>query len=210
MKTVTCAYRPWRAQQAFTLVEVMVALSILSLVMLATVTGLRTLANTQLAIERTTSRIDEVRTVSGFIRDTLESAILDSRSGRRTRGASASVASGSSFFELSRYSVAWKATVLFGENFGGSYLVRVAREDDQLVLRWQEPSAKGAAGDWAEAQSRILVTDLEEFEVTYKPDFFQPWTDEARRDSSPQLVRMQIKSRGKYWPDLILRVPRTR
>ena len=186
MKTVTCAYRPWRAQQAFTLVEVMVALSILSLVMLATVTGLRTLANTQLAIERTTSRIDEVRTVSGFIRDTLESAILDSRSGRRTRGASASVASGSSFFELSRYSVAWKATVLFGENFGGSYLVRVAREDDQLVLRWQEPSAKGAAGDWAEAQSRILVTDLEEFEVTYKPDFFQPWTDEARRDSSPR------------------------
>lgn len=210
MKIVTDEYGPWRAQQAFTLVEVMVALSILSLVMLATVTGLRTLANTQLAIERTTSRIDEVRTVSSFIRNTLDSAILDSRSGRRTRGTSASVASGTSFFELSPHSVAWKATILFGENYGGSFLVRVAREDGQLVLRWQEPPAKGTAGDWAEAESRILVSGLEEFEVTYKPDFFQPWTDESKRDSSPQLVRMQIKSRGKYWPDLILRVPRTR
>ena len=49
-------------QRGFTLVEVMVALTILSLVMLATVTGLRTLANTQVAIERMTSRVDEVRT----------------------------------------------------------------------------------------------------------------------------------------------------
>ena len=47
--------------RGFTLVEVMVALTILSLVMMATVTGLRTLANTQTAIERATHRVDEIR-----------------------------------------------------------------------------------------------------------------------------------------------------
>ena len=52
--------------QGFTLIEVMVALTILSLVLMVTVTGLSTLANTQSAIERMTSRIDEVRSVSIF------------------------------------------------------------------------------------------------------------------------------------------------
>ena len=39
-----------RAAGGFTLVEVVVALTILALIMLATVTGLRTLANTQGAV----------------------------------------------------------------------------------------------------------------------------------------------------------------
>ena len=52
----------------------MVALTILSLVMMVTVTGLSTLANTQSAIERMTSRVDEVRSVSIFLRDLLTSA----------------------------------------------------------------------------------------------------------------------------------------
>ena len=60
----------------FTLVEVVVALTILSLIMLATVTALRTLANTQGTLERVTARIDEVRTVSGFLRDLMEAAVV--------------------------------------------------------------------------------------------------------------------------------------
>ena len=55
-----------RAVGGFTLVEVMVALAIFSLVMLATVTGFRTLSNTAATIDRMTDRIDEVRSVSAF------------------------------------------------------------------------------------------------------------------------------------------------
>ena len=71
---MTRGFRSTVAAEGFTLVEVMVALTILSLVMMATVTGLRTLANTQSAIERMTSRVDEVRSVSIFLRDLLTSA----------------------------------------------------------------------------------------------------------------------------------------
>ena len=49
-----------RVAAGFTLVEVVVALSILSLVMLTTITGLRTLANTQGALDRLTNRVDQV------------------------------------------------------------------------------------------------------------------------------------------------------
>ena len=101
------------------------ALSILALIMLATVTGLRTLARTQVALERVTERVDEVRTVSTFLRSTFESAILASQGGRLSLGGTRA---GKNYFELTRDSVAWKSTVLFGESYGGSYLVRVARE----------------------------------------------------------------------------------
>ena len=55
--------------QGFTLVEVMVSLAILSLVMLVTVSGFRTLGNTATSISAMTGRTDELRSVSMFLRD---------------------------------------------------------------------------------------------------------------------------------------------
>ena len=194
-------------QRGFTLVEVMVAITILSLIMLATVTALRTLAGTQVALERVTDRVDEVRTVSTFLRSTFESAILSRQGGRLSLGGSKA---DKSYFELSADSVAWKSTVLFGESYGGSYLVRVAKEDDELVLRWQEPNPRGLADDWEKAGSRVLVESLEEFSLSYRSSFAADWSSAIDRKIIPDLVRMQIKSSGRYWPDLILRVGRTR
>jgi general secretion pathway protein J len=190
-------------QSGFTLVEVMVALTILSLVMLATVTGLRTLANTQVAVERLTSRVDEVRTVSGFLRDALESAVVPVKQSRLSSGGGSSE---KIFFVASRESLAWKATVLFGEGYGGSYLVRVAREEDRLVLRWQEPTPSGSPTDWSEAVSRTLVNDLDELKLSFRPNFAGPWVDSIERGSVPVLVRLQVQAAGRYWPDLIIRV----
>ena len=55
-----------RPNRGFTLIEVVVSLAILSLVLLGTVTGLRTLGNTQESLERVTDRAEEVRTVRFF------------------------------------------------------------------------------------------------------------------------------------------------
>ena len=72
-----------RRRRGFTLIEMSVALVVLSLIMLATVTALRTLGNTQVAVDRLTLRNDEIRSVSSFLRDALESAILGGGTGRR-------------------------------------------------------------------------------------------------------------------------------
>ena len=72
------------ASRGFTLIEVVVSLAILSLVLLGTVTGLRTLGNTQVSLERVTQRADEVRTVSAFLRDLMEAAVVGSGSGGLT------------------------------------------------------------------------------------------------------------------------------
>ena len=128
----------------------MIALAILSLVMLATTTGLRTLANTQVAIERQTERIDEVRAVSSFIRETMESAI---GGGNQSRFSHGGMRSESAYLEISRNSLAWKSTVLFGESFGGTYLLRIAQEGSELVLRWQNPAVRGGSAFSSSASS---------------------------------------------------------
>ena len=194
-----------RQSTGFTLVEVVVALSILSLVMLVTVTGLRTLANTQTALERMTDRIDEVRTVSAFVRDTMESAVVGGGPGELSLGGSGSEKKG--YFALSPDALAWRSTILIGESFGGSYLLRVAREDDLLVLRWQQADARGEPGDWAAADARTLVSDLEEFEVSWRDSYNGEWRQDWVPGDEALWVKLQIRASDRYWPELIMQVP---
>jgi len=196
-----------RVFKGFTLVEVVVALAILSLVMLTTITGLRTLANTQTALDRMTGRIDEVRSVSSFLRDTLESAAIGSSgTGGLSLGGDDRE---SAYFNLTPDSLTWKSTILIGESFGGTYLLRVAREDDLLVLRWQEPGPSGEPQqDWNQAQERTLVEDVEEFELAWRPESGDDWRRQWGPGDTARWVRFQLRASGRYWPDLIMQVPR--
>jgi general secretion pathway protein J len=191
--------------RGFTLVEVMVALTILSLVMMATVTGLRTLANTQVAIERAAHRIDEIRSVSSFLRDILGSAVVGEDPGGlgRITGEVTYFLWGSDFLEL-------ESTVLFGERYGGSYLIRVGKENSALVLRWQEPPASGVPEDWEGASSRVMIENLEEFSLAIRGEYGEDWSSRTSvgDESLPVLVRLQMKAAGRDWPDLILQVQR--
>ena len=194
-----------RQSTGFTLVEVVVALSILSLVMLVAVTGLRTLANTQTALERMTDRIDEVRTVSAFVRDTMESAVVGGGPGELSLGGSGSEKKG--YFALFPDALAWRSTILIGESFGGSYLLRVAMGDDLLVLRWQQADARGEPGDWAAADARTLVSDLEEFEVSWRDSYNGEWRQDWVPGDEALWVKLQIRASDRYWPELIMQVP---
>lgn len=193
-------------QRGFTLVEVMVALTILSMVLLGTVTGMRTLGNTQASIERATERVDEIRTVSGFLRQLMESAVVGGKGGLTLGGGSLEA----TYFRLGTGFVEWKTNLMFGEAYGGVHLVRIADEEGQLMLRWLEPEQKQPDEErWLDAPSRPLVDDLEEFNLLARGDFRADWTGDWEESAmAPALVRLQIKSSGRYWPDLIMQVQR--
>ncbi|TDG16021.1 general secretion pathway protein GspJ [Seongchinamella unica] len=184
----------------------MVALTILTMVLLATVTGMRTLGNTQVSIERATSRVDEIRTVSEFLRDLMESTIVGGKGGL-TMGGGAREAT---YFRLSEGAVEWKTNILFGEAYGGAHVVRIAKEGDQLVLRWLEPStARPDAELWAQAPARTLVSEIQEFSVAVREQYWLDWQQDRKESATaPALLRLQIKSSGRFWPDLIMQVQR--
>jgi len=196
---------PARYGGGFTLVEAVVALTILALVMLVTVTALRTLANTQVSVERRTADVDEIRSVSSFLRDLFESAVV----GQDSDGFGAGGGSrGVTYFRHHREGVELKSTILFGEGYGGSYVVRVAREADALVLRWQELVPGARIQNWSGTQSRVLVAEVEELAVSTKREHLGSWLEFDDSDALPALLRLQMKSRGRPWPDLIFNVQR--
>ena len=64
-----------RPARGFTLIEMMIALTLFSMMMLAIVAAMRTLGNTQSTLEQVTGRVDEIRGVSEFLRNSLSMAM---------------------------------------------------------------------------------------------------------------------------------------
>jgi len=192
-------------KSGFTLVEVIVSLAVLSLILLATVTALRTFANTQQTMTRTISQIDEMRTVSSFLRDQLESSVLGSGSDGLSLGGATEVIP---YFRGEAQAIEWKATVKFGESYGGKYLLRVALRGNELVLQWQDVPDRLIDVNWDRAQSRRLIDNLDSFKLAYRTGYGEPWQQDIEQDAIPTAVRMSIQARGRNWPDLVMVVPR--
>ena len=192
----------------FTLVEVMVSITVLSMILLATVTALRTFGNTQSSLQRMTHRVDEVRSVSGFLRAAIESATIaeDASGGLALGGSGGGGRSGG--FLGNEQALQWKSVLLFGEGYGGSFLLRVAREDDRLMLRWlDEEVRRGRQPDWSSAEAWPLVEGLQEFSIAYRGQVGEDWLPVWEDGGSPGWLRMSIRSKNRYWPELIMRVP---
>lgn len=190
----------------FTLVESVVALAILSLLMTTVLAALRAFGNTQESLETVTGRTDELRAVSNFLRESLQATVVDPGDGELSFGASLTEGAREfSYFQGDETGFVWKARVVFGESYGGTFLVRVARDaSGRLVLWWQLPPASMDAISWEGQQSRVLVPGLQEFQVAYRgaPGAdWQPYWDERY---SPDLVRLVIKANDRYWPELVM------
>ena len=195
----------------FTLVEVIVALGIFSLIMLATVSGYRTLGNTASTIDRMTDRTDELRSVSTFLREALENAVVGTESGggdELTFGASAASVAPVAYFKVAKGGMEWRAKILFGEAYGGSYFLRLAKRSDELVLQWQEPGAQFEPTAWDKSPSRKVLDQLQVFEIWTRTDSNSKWTRKDVEGEAPSHVKLVIKANGRFWPELIMTVQR--
>lgn len=194
------------SKRGFTLVEVLVSLVILSLLMLSTVAAMRAFGKTQVALEEATYRSDEVRMVSRFIRNSLE-VMLGSSTGATAKLSTGGGPStdGTGYFEGERSKLSWHAPMIFGENFGGALALQLAKEENNLVLRWQNIKSAGSDYEWNNSSSRILLENVDSLEVQYRSGFAEEWADTWKAaEGSPMTVRMELKVLGRYWPELII------
>lgn len=185
-----------RRASGFTLVEMVVALTILSLLTLATLTALRTLADTQSRLETTVARLDEMRLVSRFLRDSLRQAMPVARP-----------LSFEQYYEGESAAIRWVAPLQGVEGVAGLQYMHLYREGESLVIQFVPYQNIEPA--WGSVDANVLLENLQTFEVLYRAGPDEPWVDrwyqgEDEATGLPYAVKLRIQARGRYWPDMVV------
>lgn len=191
----------WRG---FTLLEVMVAITLLSMVLVATLAAMRTFGNTRSTLDQITGRVDEVRAVSEFLRGHLAAAMPVTRLGGKVNDVEADGAYGTYFLGDSRQ-VTWVAPFVAGVSLGGVFVMRLDYSDGNLELRWSPYQRKADDIDWAQIQPRVLLQSVESFEVGYLTTYDGAWEDKwLGAQQNPMAIRLAIQTDGRHWPELVV------
>jgi general secretion pathway protein J len=199
------AFRVRPAAAGFTLVELLVVISLLSLVMLAMGSALRTTAQTEERVDARLRRVDDLRVADNFLRSVLGRVSLRKRLGTIAIDESP-------YYFLGRpQEMVWLGVMPARYGAGGRYLFHLGLEDapggQALVLRYLPFTQDGGTPDWSRAESYVLVPAVTGFEIRFEdavpepPQWGAPWT---LNDRLPQRVSFQIRSATDVWPDIVV------
>lgn len=190
--------KPAMKLKGFTLIEMVVALTILSLIVLATVTALRTLAKTQNTLNVRTENIAEMRAVSRFLRTGFSQVPPIKVS--TIRGGSIS-----SFYGT-RENIVWAAPMALPGSQGGLSTLKLYVNDARQLILLVLPFTL-INPDWTNANSYVLVEGVQAFSIAYKSaqltDWLQAWESEVQ-PQSPSHIKLALQVDDRYWPELIV------
>lgn len=197
-------------QSGFTLLELLVVMSLLSIIMIGLVSALRTMAQTESKIDQRLQRLDEIRAARTFLQQTLGrvSALkLD-----------APDATGKSIipFTASADGLSWVGIMPARPNVGGRHFFRLAIEDTgtggELVLRFSPWNPDIVFPDWPATESRVLIPGITQLKV--EAQGLPPQGQNAAlawpagwqsgwpiTDALPERVRLSLVDAQGDWPE---------
>lgn len=200
----------------FTLVEVLVAVSLLSIIMVALGSAMRTMAQTETRVDQRLQRMDDLRVAAGFLRQVLGRASARKQPAPQGQGGQ-QVA-----FRATPTSIEWVGIMPARHGLGGRYFFRLQPEEfatgPALVLRFAPwDAAAPSFPDWSQAAARTLVPALGQFAVyaegrptqnqVLPPDWPLGWVPGwPVADQLPQRLRISWAPDGLAWPDLVVPV----
>lgn len=187
--------------RGFTLIEVLIALVLLSLLMGGLLASLRTLGDTATRLETRGAQSEERRLVSGFLRQVIGGLVskpVDPGDGTPPLP-----------FLGGAAELVWVAPMPARHTVGGLHRFRLSRAGlDEGALRLQFlPYAGDAAPapDWGLADQRLLLEGLESLEIAYQlagsRDWLSAWTE---ADRLPARIRLRLEQEGVWWPELVI------
>ncbi len=192
-----------RVQRGFTLMEVMIALVLISLVMAMLFAGLRSVARSWDAAEARTSDGSQIRAVEEFLRAKLRQSW--SVQVRHDRGAF-------SAFSGDSEQLRFVAPMMNQLGPPGLYLVEIRLEKDVLSLRLAPYDHEVGEDALDESESYPLIEGVNKFEVGYygaldrtqDPEWVEEWQEQP---NPPLMVRIAVQRHGVNWPELVVALP---
>ena len=191
-----------RRTNGFTLVEIVVALTLLSMLTLLLLASMRMLGDSQRRLEYTVERVDEMRLVTRFLRNSIQQAFPLSTA-RSTYP----------YFEGGHRELRWVAPLRGAEGFAGLHFMRLYREKGGLAIQFVPYAAEVDEPDWLGARSFPLLDAIDRFAVDYREERGEPWVEEWGADAftpPPAWVRLRLQVRGRYWPDVVVALDQLR
>ncbi len=194
-----------RRARGFTLVEILVAITLLALVMLALGAALRGMVQTESRVSDRLTRVDDFRTGTGFIKSVAGRVWSQKTTALQGQGQSAFL------FQGTPAGMAWVGVMPPRYGAGGRYFFRLAAEPvdgrSALVIRFVPWRDMPGFPDWSRADSRILADDLTGFSISYEDDQTEPrqWGPAwPVADRLPGRVNIRVTTALSSWPDLVL------
>lgn len=199
-----------RKNSGFTLVEMLVVMSLLALIMVAMASALRTMAQTEARVDERLQRNDQIRVVNNFLRKTL--GRIDITKKNNPSGQSI-------LFACDADSMSWVGIMPARYGAGGRYFFHIALEETSptksLVLRYSPWSIQPGFPDWSQSKSHILASDITKFRLeseglpldlqstssTWPRGWQVGW---PVKDAAPQRIRLSLTDPKGTWPPLVM------
>lgn len=202
-----------RRALGFTLVEVLVAMSLLAVVMTATLSAMRTMAQTEARVDERLQRVDQMRVVNGFLRATLGRVESTLRSSTQAPGERHLQ------FLADEKAISWVGVMPARHGAGGRYFFHLSVQDSgvtaALVLKYAPWNAQPEFPNWVDSESLILVRNVVNFQVeaeglpldlqTVSTTWPIGWNLGWREKTAlPQRVRLSWADQFGAWPPLVV------
>jgi general secretion pathway protein J len=198
-----------RRQAGFTLVELLVAMTLLAFLSIALFGGLRFGARSWEAVVDSSAERDRIASTQTFLRDRLGQLTLPGPAGLGNFDADGRLDGGPERLE---FIAPWLSAL----SLGGLYRFTLWHEDTgngRLMLRWQpaeaDPDALEELGDLA--GERVLLDGVSEFSLSYygaadedaEPEWFDQWENPG---APPRLVRVDLAfaDARRVWPVFVV------
>ena len=195
--------------RGFTLLEILVVMTLLSVIMLALGSALRSIGQTERGVDRRLERSDEFRVAVEFLR-----SALGRISGNRVPNALRP--GGSPYqFQAAANSLDWIGILPARFGAGGRSYFHLAIEPTNqagfgpqaLALRYAPYTGAAEFPDWTQAQVLYLVGNTSALSLTYADARQDPptWTsDWAPIDHLPDRIAVNVQTPAGPWPELIV------
>ncbi|MBU0891554.1 MAG: prepilin-type N-terminal cleavage/methylation domain-containing protein [Gammaproteobacteria bacterium] len=189
----------------FTLIEILVVMSLLSLLALGMGSALRTTAQTGERVDAKLLEADEIRVATTFLRSVLGRVHVQRQS------SPTSVGQQPYFFEGNTENVTWIGIMPARHGVGGRaffrlYLGRVEGKAG-LVLQFLPWDSATVQPDWSQSEARILVEGAADLRLKYvnttsnEPRWVDRWDSP---DMLPDRLSISLGAGAGSWPDLVI------